>query len=133
MSKSKLKHIWDCMKNRCYNTNNKAYKYYGGRGITIYQEWLKHPYLFIEWAIKNNYKDGLTIDRIDINGNYEPSNCRFITKKEQQRNKRNNIILEYNGEKHCIAEWAEITGEKQYNLYSRYYKGWETKKILNIN
>ena len=76
---------WDCMKNRCYRVNNDNYKYYGGKGIIICEEWKNSFLNFYEWAIKNDFKNGLTIDRIDSNKNYEPCNCRFITREENTR------------------------------------------------
>jgi hypothetical protein len=98
------------MKARCYNSNSDSYKYYGGRGITICDEWRNSYKAFKEWAINNGYRDDLTIDRIDVNGNYEPSNCRWITNKEQQRNKRTNHLIECNGDIKPLCEWAEIYG-----------------------
>lgn len=79
---------WENMKTRCLNQKVKEYKNYGGRGICICDEWLNSPKSFIEWGMKNGYEDGLTIDRINNDGNYEPSNCRWVTKKVQQRNQR---------------------------------------------
>ena len=85
---SRLYIIWSSMKTRCYNGKSRAYKWYGGRGIKICDEWLNDFQAFYDWAMANGYKDDLTIDRIDVNGNYEPSNCRWITISEQQKNKR---------------------------------------------
>ena len=79
---------WAGMKDRCYNKKNKCYKDYGGRGITVCPEWLNNPKAFIEWALKNDYAQGLQIDRIDNNGNYEPDNCRFVSSAENNRNRR---------------------------------------------
>ncbi len=80
---------YHAMKQRCNNPKLKSYKNYGGRGITICKEWLDNPEAFYNWALCNGYSESLQIDRIDVNGNYEPNNCRFITHAEQQKNKRN--------------------------------------------
>lgn len=78
----KIYKCWNSMKQRCYNENNKAYKNYGARGITMYDEWKNNFLSFYEWAKDNGWKEGLELDRIDNNGNYEPSNCQFITQGE---------------------------------------------------
>ena len=92
MNGTKLFHIYHGMKQRCNNNRNKRYHDYGGRGIKICSEWNNNPSVFFEWALSNGYKEGLTIDRIDNDGNYEPSNCRWATMKEQAMNKRNTKI-----------------------------------------
>lgn len=106
----KLYGVWVAMQQRCLNCTNKNYKYYGARGIKVCNKWISDFRYFYEWAMSNGYKDGLTIDRIDVNGNYEPSNCKWTPYKEQSRNKRNNVLITYNGETHCLNEWARITG-----------------------
>lgn len=119
MSKTRLYETWHGMKARCYNKNNINYSNYGGRGIFICSNWLNNFMNFYNWAINNGYKDNLTIDRIDVNGNYCPENCRWITIKKQANNKRTNIIIEYNGKKHTVSEWAEILKIKRCTLEKR--------------
>lgn len=85
----RLHYIWASMKTRCNNSNRKGYKDYGERGIKVCKEWNDDFKAFYDWALSHGYADNLTIDRIDVNGNYEPSNCRWITNIEQQKNKRN--------------------------------------------
>lgn len=95
------------MLERCENPKNTRYKNYGGRGITVCKEW--HDYRnFYKWAIENNYEPGLTIERIDVNGNYCPENCKWITKKQQAQNTTKSILVTINGETHCLSEWCRI-------------------------
>jgi hypothetical protein len=118
------------MRDRCFNPHNARYKDYGGRGITICKEWSEFT-TFLEWALDNGYNTDLTIDRIDTNGNYEPSNCRWATIEEQANNKRNNITIAHNGEVHTAAEWSRITGIKRNSIVSRMKLGWETDKLFS--
>ncbi len=107
----KLITTFNTMKQRCYNPNHSNYKNYGGRGIKICDEWLKDKQKFYRWAYKNEFDPnlgsfGCTIDRINVNGNYEPSNCRWISMMEQQQNRRNNKKVTIKGETKTKAEWA---------------------------
>lgn len=115
MRKSRLYRTWSHIKERCQNKNCKSYKNYGGRGITICDEWKNDFMAFHNWAMANGYKDDLTIDRIDVNGNYEPNNCRWVSMEEQAKNKRNRIL--YNGYK--IEDLQNITGLKYETIYRR--------------
>ena len=132
LRKSRLYRIWQHIKERCYKPNTKCYNNYGGRGIKMYQEWLDDFMNFYEWAMSNGYKDDLTIDRIDVNGNYEPSNCRWVTQKVQARNTRVNNYITYNGETKCVAEWAEIYNIKPATLSYRLHHGWNIEKALTL-
>lgn len=107
LSNTRLYRIWMQMKNRCLNKNNQAYKYYGGRGITVCDEWKNDFKKFYDWAVANCYKDDLTIDRKNVNDGYCPKNCRWIEMKEQQRNKRNNVWIEYNGKRKLLVDWLK--------------------------
>lgn len=107
---TRLYGVWCAMKERCGNSHNKAYKRYGGRGIRVCEEWQHDFSAFREWAYKNGYKEGLTIDRIDSNGNYEPSNCRWATHKEQNRNYSRNHMITYKGRTQCLSDWADEYG-----------------------
>jgi hypothetical protein len=103
----KLCNKFGSMFNRCFNQNNKDYKSYGGRGIAICKEWLNDDRKFVEWAINNGYEEHLTIERIDVNGNYCPQNCTWITMNEQANNKRNSVFITAFEETKTIAQWSE--------------------------
>lgn len=118
-----------CMMSRCYRKKDASYKSYGGRGIKVCEEW-RNIENFEAWERENPYFEGATIDRIDTNGDYEPSNCKWSTKREQSMNRRNSIIIEYNGERHNIQEWAEITGINQSTLKNRYWRGDRGERLL---
>lgn len=123
----------ELMKRRCYNKNNENYYRYGGRGITICDEWLHDSRAFIQWAEENGgLCENLTIDRIDNDGPYAPWNCRFVTPKQQSRNISTNHYLEYNGERKCMVEWAEITGLNRNTIQARIARGWPVEKALTV-
>lgn len=126
---SDLYYVWSQIKQRCNNPNNKRYKNYGARCIKFCNEWEDFTN-FYNWAKENGYKKGLTIDRIDNNGNYEPLNCRWITNKEQQNNKRNNHLITYNNETLTVTQWAEKYNINVYTFRNRISKGWDIKKAL---
>ena len=128
-NKERLYRIWKHMRNRCNNKNNEAYHNYGGRGIKVCGEW--NDYLvFKKWAIANGYNDSLTIDRIDVNGDYEPLNCRWVTRKQQNHNQRKNIILTYRGVSKTASQWADDLGMTRSCIYHRIERGWDVKKII---
>ena len=135
MSDSRLFKTWINMKNRCENPNTREYHNYGGRGIKVCDEW-KHNFVsFYNWSIESGYifdaKFGeCTLDRIDVDGDYCPENCRWITNKEQQNNKRNNRFLLYRGSKKTMAEWSEITGISASTIKSRIERGWSVEEAL---
>lgn len=126
----RIAHIWMHMKNRCYNPKSTSYKNYGARGITICDEWINDFFAFKKWALENGYNDKLSIDRIDNNGGYEPTNCKWSSDVEQGRNRRNTIMLSCDGETRPLTEWAEITGINQKTLRNRKYLGWTDEEIL---
>ena len=117
------------MKQRCQNENDSKYNDYGGRGIKVCEEWNDFGRFYL-WSSSNGYKEGLTIDRINNDGDYTPNNCRWTTRKAQMSNRRNTVYLEYNGEKRSLSEWSNIVGVKRKTLDSRYRKGWPTGRIL---
>ena len=130
-SKTRIYRIWANMRARCNNPNLPEYEGYGGRGITVCQEWNDSFELFREWAMANGYEDNLSIDRIDVNGNYCPENCRWTTQKEQCNNKRNNHLLTHNGETLTISEWAQRLNVNYFSLHDRITKlGWSAEKAL---
>lgn len=108
MRHTRLHEVWHSMKNRCKNPSHVAYSDYGGRGIKVCEEW-QDFIPFMEWALNNGYSDELTIDRIDVNGDYEPTNCRWATMKEQGNNRRNNRRVTYHGISYTISELSDKT------------------------
>lgn len=134
----RLYRVWQGMKARCYNPNNKDYPNYGGRGIKVCEEWEHNYPTFKEWAYKNGYDDNAhflkcTLDRVDYNGNYSPTNCRWVYDfKEQNANKSNNVYITYNGETRSPKEWAKITGLSENCIIQRRCHGWTDEEIISI-
>lgn len=123
--------VWNGIKQRCRNKNNKAYHNYGGRGIDIADEWADNYETFYKWAIKNGYKKGLEIDRIDNNGNYCEENCRFTTKTIQANNKRNVKLYTISGVTKSLPQWCREYGQNYFMVRQRVYKlGWDIEKAL---
>lgn len=130
-SHDRIYYCWQAMKDRCCNSNNKNYKNYGARGIKVCDEWKSDFMNFYDWAMKNNYKDNLTIDRIDVNGNYEPDNCRWTDMITQENNKTNNRIITYNNEKHTLMEWSKKLKCNYRSLRTRLERNWSIERAFN--
>lgn len=148
---NRLNRIFRGMKSRCYNKNTPQYKDYGGKVITICDEWLNSEMIntnrgrwskgydaFRNWAFANGYKDGLTIDRIDCNKGYSPKNCRWVTMKEQCNNKTNNHLITYKGKTQTLTQWCEElklpfgrTRDRLYTLGWSVESAFETSKKTN--
>jgi hypothetical protein len=118
MCGTRLYKIWQDMKRRCGSPLEKCFGNYGGRGVEVCKEWRTFK-PFMEWALKNGYNDTLTIDRVDVNGNYEPNNCKWSTKKEQGRNKRNNFKIFYQGKTQPLSAWCEELNLDYIKTYMR--------------
>lgn len=129
-SKTRLYSVWAQMIKRCHNEKYFQYYLYGGRDIKVHPQWKEDFKSFYEWSMENGYEEHLTIDRIEVNDNYNPSNCRWVTMKTQQNNRRNNIVVEINGELMTIAELSEKTNINSKVLYARYGKGWRGEKLI---
>ena len=125
MKHSKIYKTWRGIKSRCYNPNNKSFKNYGGRGITMYEPWINDFQAFFAYVstLEHYGEDGYTLDREDNDGNYEPGNLRWADRKTQSRNRRGRRIVEYNGEKMTLAEAAEKSGINYDTLLMRYRAG----------
>lgn len=133
MSETRIYRIYHKMKLRCYSKVNSAYPSYGGRGITICDEWLNDFMSFYNWSMSNGYADDLSIDRIDNDKGYSPDNCRWATKKQQANNTRSTIFLTYKGETKPVSEWSEITGIPQDTLTYRKRSGWSDDECIEIS
>ena len=122
------------MKRRCYNRNDISYGNYGGRGVKICNEWMDFVN-FRDWAISTGYNESapreqFSIDRIDVNGDYCPGNCRWVTLVEQRNNKQNTVYIEYRGKRLTAKEWSEKMNIPYKKIMDRIYKGFPAEKIL---
>lgn len=128
-SKERLYRIWYGMHRRCYDPKDDKYKWYGSRGISVCKAW--HDFLaFRDWALNHGYSDELTIDRIDNDGNYEPSNCRWINIKSQANNRNSNRILKYRGKEYTAIQLAEQHNLSPHTVYNRLKLGWSIDRIV---
>lgn len=135
---TRLYDVWNSMKQRCYNSNCQDYADYGGRGIAVCAEWLgKNGFIhFYNWSMANGYDENApkrqcTVERIDTNGNYEPSNCKFATQNEQQNNRRDNHKITHNGKTQNITQWAKELQINKQTLWNRINRNhWSIKKAL---
>lgn len=131
MSKTRLYNIWEGIKQRCYNPKVKAFKYYGKNNIQVCKEWFEFE-TFMQWAITNGYNDTLTIDRIDVFGNYCPENCRWVDKTTQANNTRVNVFLTVDGETNTIANWSKKTGINAETISWRRKHGWTDEECIKL-
>jgi len=133
MTNTRLYRIWSNMKGRCCSKTHPRYKEWGGRGVEVCDEWKNSFIAFYKWSMENGYSDELTIDRVDNNGNYEPSNCRWATLKEQANNTRRSHFITLDGETHTITEWSEKLGIERGVIKDRIDKlHWTPEQALSI-
>ena len=131
LARTRAYQAWRAMIRRCENPSDKTYNNYGGRGISVCEEW-HDPIAFCSWANEHCGEDqSLSLDRIDNDGNYTPDNCRFVDAKTQGNNRRTCHNITYNGETKTIAEWQESLGLPDGIIYQRLYAGWTAEKALN--
>lgn len=119
---TRIYNIWYGMKQRCSYKKDSSYQYYGGRGIVVCDKWLHNFQAFYDWAMKNGYQDNLTIDRIDVNGNYEPSNCRWADYKTQNNNRSNNIYINVNDERISLKRACEKYNKNYRHELRKYHE-----------
>jgi hypothetical protein len=129
MEGTRIYNIWRGMKDRCNNKKSRDYKNYGGRGVLLYDAWNSFEN-FYEWVKISNYQENLTIDRINTNGNYEPSNCRWTTWLEQENNRRNTVYLTIAGETKPVTQWARENNLNFTTIKERMKRGWKESDLL---
>lgn len=127
----KLKDLYRNLMDRCYNETNKRWNNYGGKGVVVCDEWKNSRRSFYAWASDNGYDPKLQIDRIYVNGNYEPGNCRFVTAIVQMNNTTRNHWIEWENKKMTVAEWERHLGWKKYTLQKRLGRGWPIERAMN--
>lgn len=141
---TRLSRIFSGLKVRCYNSKNKDYPLYGGRGIKLCDEWnnreiavhtsrncTKGFIAFKKWALENGYSDELTLDRIDTNGDYSPDNCRWVSMQVQNNNRRDNHYITYQGKTQSLAEWCRELNLNYYKIRSRLNSyGWSPERAF---
>lgn len=126
-------HIWEAIVDRCYNPNNSGYKWYGGKGIKMCDQWRNDPGLFVEWALSHGYKKGLSIERADNSRNYEPDNCSWIPYNQQQKNTSKSLKLSMNGETDTRRGWAKRYGVDHLTIkYRMVTKGQTLEQALGL-
>ena len=130
-SHTRIDNIYKGMVSRCYYSSNIHYKNYGGAGIEVCDEWKNDKTKFFEWAFSHGYTENLTLDRIDGSKGYSPDNCRWVTYKKQNNNRRNNRYLEAFGKKKTIAEWSDELGIPYSRIWHRLYSGWDAERALS--
>jgi hypothetical protein len=128
----RLYRIWCNMKTRCYNKNIPNFMDYGGRGITVCDEWRNDFTSFLKWSVENGYKEDLLIDRIDNNGNYEPSNCRWSTRQQQNLNRRNNRLVTIGGQTRSFSQWADTYEISRSTALCRVQAGMTEQEALTM-
>lgn len=129
-SSTKLYGVWLSMRRRCDTASVPAYQHYGGRGIRVCDAWDNSYESFRDWALSTGYSDTLTLDRIDVNGNYEPSNCRWVDRKCQANNRRTCRYITWRGETHTLMEWCEQLGLSYKKMHQRLTAGWDPERML---
>ena len=133
MTNSKLYVIWQNMKHRCNDPNNNMFQNYGGRGIMVWKEWMSGFEPFLKWANETGYRDGLSIERIDVNGDYTPDNCKWITKEKQYLNRTDSHRITAFGKTQTIKEWADESGLKYDTIERRINQyGWSPEEAVTI-
>jgi hypothetical protein len=130
MHDSKIYHVYQSMKARCKNPNSQEWSRYGGRGIKVCDEWLNSFEAFCKWSFENGYAEGLSIDRIDNNGNYCPENCRWVTSEVQGNNTSRNVYVEYKDETKTPSQLAHEYGLNAKMVCQRIHMGWDVERAL---
>ena len=128
--RTRLGSIYHNMKTRCTNPNYDKYQYYGGKGVSVCDEWLNSYDAFEQWALSHGYADGLTLERIDVHGDYTPENCRWSSRKDQANNRTSNHYIEYNGVTKTMMQWCEDLGLEYGMVSQRLRNGWSVERAF---